>query len=151
MSALSPEARERATGRSQVGALTKGQRQELGEIAHANFLDSTRVRGITYGDLRALLSDLADAERGRDEAREIIGEYLSPICEAFECVQKIERHPPGAGINDPDYPGPTDDEVEAYDDELMAARNDLTEAIQTACDAQEDVAPAQAAQEGGEG
>lgn len=88
-------------------------------------------------ELDTLRARAAELERERDEAREIIGEYLNPICEAFERVQKIERHPPCSGISDPDYPGPTNDEIEQYDDELMSARNDLTEAIQVACDAQE--------------
>lgn len=62
-------------------------------------------------------------------------EYLNDICDAYEAWKKCVDHPPGSGITDEDYPGPSKEECESHDQECSTRWNDLQDAIQTACDA----------------
>lgn len=66
---------------------------------------------------------------------QVYGEYLHSICDAYEAWKKAVDHPPGSGISDPDYTGPSDDEVDAAQEEVGALWNALTDAIEEVCNA----------------
>lgn len=61
--------------------------------------------------------------------------YLNDICDAYERWKNLVEHGPGHGISDPDYPGPSNDEIDAHEDEVGGAWNDLEDAIEAACGA----------------
>lgn len=93
------------------------------------------------GEVASLVGMLHDAKAERDKAvaeRDTANEYLDDICDAWERCQKIDANPPGKGITDEDYPGPTAAELEDHGDALNAAAHDLDEAIQTAIDARQE-------------
>ena len=65
-------------------------------------------------------------------------EYLNDICDAYEAWKKACDHPPGSGINDEDYPGPSADELTDHEAEVSILWGQLIEDIETACAARQE-------------
>jgi hypothetical protein len=65
-------------------------------------------------------------------------EYLNDILDAHEAWKHAVDHGPGSGITDPDYPGPSNEECEAHDEEVGTRWNDLEDALDAALAARQE-------------
>jgi len=107
--------------------------QGLSYRSHQFWADGSskeQFHGLSEREFGTILK--ATIAAAREQGAATVNEYLNDICDAYEAWEKACANGPGAGITDEDYPGPSDAECAAHDEEVGSLWFALGEAIERA-------------------